>query len=243
MRKKITTTKDNNTYPMRINKYLAHKGHATRREADTLIEKKLVFINGKVATLGSKVIESDTVEVRNRVAREYHYYAYHKPKGVVVSSPGPGEKEIVQHTRFPVRVFPIGRLDKDSTGLIIMTDDGRITDRLLNPDYNHEKEYQVLLNKDIYGGDLAKLEPGIKIENEKTRPCKVTKLGKQKAVIIISEGKKHQIRRMFAAVGYTVLELKRTRVMNIKLDKLKPNAFRPIEGEELAKFLNSLEMK
>lgn len=228
---------------MRINKYLAHKGYATRREADTLIEKGVVFVNGKRAALGDKVMETDTVEVKDRKAREYHYYAYHKPKGIVVSSPGPGETEITKHARFPVRVFPIGRLDKDSTGLVIMTNDGRITDKLLNPENNHQKEYMVTVDKNIYGGDLMKMEVGMKIEGEKTRPAKATKLGDKKASIILSEGKKHQIRRMFAALGYTVRELKRMRVMNIELQGLKPNAYRELTGPELEKFLTLLGMK
>lgn len=230
-------------FPMRINKYLAHKGYATRREADTLVEKGLVFVNGEKAKLGDKVYEADAILVKNRTAREYHYYAYHKPKGIVVSSPGAGETEITKHARFPVRVFPIGRLDKDSTGLVIMTNDGRITDKLLNPENNHDKEYIVTVDKNIYGGDLMKMESGMKIEKEKTRPAKATKLSDKKANIILSEGKKHQIRRMFGAVGYTVRELKRMRVMNIELQSLKPNAFREITGTELEKFLSSLGMK
>lgn len=242
MKNKITPPKEN-TYPMRINKYLAHKGYATRREADTLIEKGVVFVNGKKAGLGDKINEADTVLVKDRKAREYHYYAYHKPKGIVVSSPGAGETEIIKHARFPMRVFPIGRLDKDSTGLILMTNDGRITDRLLNPENNHDKEYVVTVNKNIYGGDLMKMEVGMKIENEKTRPAKVTKLSNTKATIILSEGKKHQVRRMFGAFGYTVKELKRTRIMNIEMQGLKPNAFREITGTELEKFLSSLGMK
>lgn len=227
-------------FPMRINKYLAQKGYATRREADTLVEKGIVFVNGKRAVLGDKINETDTVEVKNRTTREYHYYAYHKPKGIVVSSPGAGETEITKHARFPVHVFPIGRLDKDSTGLVIMTNDGRITDRLLNPNNDHDKEYIVTVNKNIYGGDLMKMEVGMKIENEKTRPAKVTKLSNLKASIILSEGKKHQIRRMFGALGYTVKELKRNRIMNLELQSLKPNAFREITGPELEKFLKSL---
>ena len=239
--KKVNNTE--HTFPMRINKYLAHKGYATRREADTLVEKGLVTINGKLATLGSKILEKDVVEVKNRIARDYHYYAYFKPKGIVVSSPGPGEKEIIQNARFPERVFPVGRLDLDSTGLVIMTNDGRITDRLLNPNNDHEKEYAVLVDKNIYGGDLAKLEHGIKIEREMTKPCIAKKYGDKKATVIISEGKKHQIRRMFAAIGYTVRELKRTRIMNIELGSLKPNAFREITGDELVSFLKSLKMQ
>lgn len=231
-----------NLFPMRINKYLAHKGYATRREADTLIGKNMVTINGKQAKLGDKVVESDIVIVKNKNQKEYQYFAYHKPKGVVVSSPGPGETEIIKHARFPVHVFPVGRLDKDSTGLVIMTNDGRITDKLLNPKNNHEKEYTVTVDKNIYGGDLMKMEVGMKIEEEKTRPAKLTKLSSTKANIIISEGKKHQIRRMFGALGYVVKELKRIRIMNIELRNIKPNAFAKIEGKELETLLALLGM-
>src|SRR6185369_10309848 len=129
------------TFPMRINKYLAHKNLCTRREADTLITTGKVLLNGRPAVLGDKVQETDVVKVLFRT-KKYRYFAYNKPRGIITHSPGEGEKDIKQS--IPLSgVFPIGRLDKDSEGLIVLTDDGRITDKLLNPDYDHEKEYVV----------------------------------------------------------------------------------------------------
>ncbi|OYV28079.1 MAG: hypothetical protein B7W98_00320, partial [Parcubacteria group bacterium 20-58-5] len=131
-------------YPMRINKYLAHEGISTRRGADELIARKKVLINGRVAVIGEKVNEGDTVELRGKSsAKKFVYYAYHKPVGVITHSPQLGEKDIKQSVALPKDVFPVGRLDKDSSGLIILTNDGRVTDRLLAPGYDHDKEYRV----------------------------------------------------------------------------------------------------
>ena len=228
-------------YPMRINKYLALKQYCTRREADALIVARKVLINGKLATLGDKVRESDTVQVNFR-PRKFRYYAYHKPRGVITHSPQEGEDEIM--TSIPLEgVFPIGRLDKDSYGLIILTDDGRITDALLNPDRAHEKEYEVSTRDALPPSFKAKMEAGVDIGGYRTRPCTVRILGSRKFSITLTEGKKHQIRRMCGAFGQSAVQLKRTRVMNVSLGSLKPNEFRPIEGAELASFLKLLGIR
>ena len=225
-------------YPMRINKYLAHKNLCTRREADTLISAGKVLINGKPAKLGDKVLETDKVDVRFRV-KKYRYFAYNKPRGIITHSPDDDERDIRQSIPL-VGVFPVGRLDKDSKGLMILTDDGRITDKLLNPDYTHEKEYIVSTKEELSSGFKEKMERGVSIEGYMTKPCVVHMRSQKKFSITLTEGKKHQIRRMCAALGYTIAELERIRVMNIHLSGLKPGEHRPLQGSELAEFLRLL---
>ena len=224
--------------PIRINKYLADHNYCTRREADTYIEQGLVLLNGRKAVLGDKVNEGDKVEVLFK-PRTYRYYAYNKPRGIITHSPQEGEQDILQS--IPLKgVFPIGRLDKDSHGLIILTDDGRITDPLLHPDYEHEKEYRVTTNEKLVSGFQKKMEKGVDIEGYVTKPAQIKILGDKAFSIVLTEGKKHQIRRMCDAFSIAIESLKRTRVMNIELGTLKPGQFRKIEGEELKKLLKSL---
>ncbi|MBP9757163.1 MAG: rRNA pseudouridine synthase [Candidatus Pacebacteria bacterium] len=229
-------------YPMRINKYLAHKKYCTRREADEHIERGRVLINGKKAKLGDKVQESDTVTV-DFPKTDHQYLAYFKPRGVITHSAqkgiDPGEQEIKEIMPVP-GVFPVGRLDKDSFGLIILTDDGRLTDALLNPEHEHEKEYDVVLAAKPPSYFAKKLEAGIDIGGYVTKKCSVVKRGDRKFTITITEGKKHQIRRMCGAVGQSTVELKRTRILNVQLGALKSNQYRKITGPELKKFLGSL---
>ncbi len=232
------------TFPMRINKYLAWKKISTRRGADKLIEDKQVFINGKLAALGSKVKETDKVEVKgNKNQKTYVYYAYNKPIDVITHSPQNGEEDIKENIRgtgLPDDVFPIGRLDKASHGLMILTNDGRITDQLLNPKYVHEKEYVVKTSNKLRSNFKQKMEAGVNIEGYTTKPCKVTIINDFTFRITLTEGKKHQIRRMCSALFQEVADLKRVRFMNIKLGTLKPKAFRKIEGEELKSFLDPI---
>jgi 23S rRNA pseudouridine2604 synthase len=235
-------------YPMRINKYLAHEGIATRRAADELVAKGRVLINKKTAKLGDKVERSDKVEmVGTMTPNTYLYYAYNKPVGVITHSPQQGEKDIKQSVKGKGNemsdVFPIGRLDKDSSGLIILTNDGRVTDRLLNPDYDHDKEYQVRTLEPLRDSFKKAMEGGVNIEGYLTAPCKVRKTGPKSFNITLTEGKKHQIRRMVAALHNQVVELERVRILNIRLEDLKPNATRPIKGAELATFLATIGMK
>jgi 23S rRNA pseudouridine2604 synthase len=212
---------------MRINKYLALKKISTRRGADELIKERKVFINGKLAVLGSKVLEIDKVEVRGAKEKEYLYYAYNKPIGTETNSPRED-------------LFPLGRLDKKSHGLLILTNDGRITDALLNPKYFHEKEYVVKTLNKLRSSFKQKMEAGVNIEGYKTKKCKVKIIDDFTFKIILTEGKKHQIRRMCSALFQEVADLKRERIMNIKLGNLKPNALREIKGEELNTFLNQV---
>lgn len=212
---------------MRINKYLALKHISTRRGADELVEKKKVFINGKLAVLGSKVNEKDMVEVKGAEQKVYQYFAYNKPIGVETDSPREG-------------LFPLGRLDKASHGLLILTNDGRITDQLLNPKYVHEKEYVVKTKERLRSNFKEKMEAGVNIEGYKTKPCKVTIVNENLFRVILTEGKKHQIRRMCVALFQEVADLKRVRVMNIELGKQALNSLREIKGEELKTFLDQV---
>ncbi len=230
-------------YPIRINRYLFFKGYCSRRKADKFIEDKLVKINGSVAVLGDKVKKDDKVEVAEKIIetlKNYAYIAYYKPKGIVSHNPQKGEKGIEDIFKWNAPLPPLGRLDKASEGLMLLSNDGRIVDRLLNPKYAHEKEYVVKVDKKLTGVFMKKMENGVKIERYKTKPTKVTKINTYSFRIILTEGKKHQIRRMCAALGYQVQSLMRIRIANIKLEKLKPRQHRVIEDKELSIFLESL---
>jgi len=219
--------KDPNSFPMRINKYLALKKISTRRGADELVSAKKVFINGKLAVLGDKVNETDKIEVNGAEQKEYKYFAYNKPIGIETDSPEAG-------------LFPLGRLDKASHGLLILTNDGRITDQLLNPKFFHEKEYVVRTSNKLRSNFKQKMEAGVNIEGYLTKKCKVKILSPFTFKVILTEGKKHQIRRMCANLFQEVADLKRERIMNIKLGNLKLGTMREINGEELTIFLNQV---
>lgn len=230
------------TYPMRINKYLAYQKICARREADELISQKKVKINGRFAVLGDKVREEDKVTVEN-FKKDLIYLAFNKPKGVITHSPQSKEKEIKDVLIFKNDVFPVGRLDKDSSGLIILTNDRRLTDRLLNPKCDHEKEYIIKVNKKIDNLFLKRLSEGVMLEGGyMTKKCDVKKISSERFSIILTEGKKHQIRRMCDALGYGILSLERRRIMNIKLSSLRAGDFREIKGDELHEFLKNLEL-
>ena len=244
MRKtKAATVTVKDTYPMRINKYLAHKGIATRTGVDELIKSQKVLINGVIAKLGDKVLERDLVEVRGvHNKKNYVYLAYNKPVGIVSTNPQRDEKGIIQNVKISEKVFPVGRLDKESHGLIILTNDGRITDRLLNPIYDHEKEYAVEVDRKFTPGFLRNMQVGVDIGEAVTKPAKVVKLDDNTFSITLTEGRNRQIRRMTEKLGYTVRDLQRIRIQNIKLEKIPPNSFREIKGDELADFLKSIKL-
>jgi 23S rRNA pseudouridine2604 synthase len=229
---------------LRLNKYLADRGIAARREADRMIEAGLVKVNGKTAVLGERVDEKDKVEVTPE-KRNYTYLAYYKGRGIISHSPNEAEISIADRLKQDYKlqnISPVGRLDKDSEGLMILSDDGRITSPLLDSQYEHEKEYEVTVDKDVTSYLLKRLSDRVVIEGYKTKKAKARphKSDTKKFYLTLIEGKKHQIRRMCAALGYQVKYLKRIRIMNIGLDKLKANQFRKITGLELKTFLKDL---
>ncbi len=231
-------------FPMRLNKYLATQGIASRREADALIEAGKVRVNGIKAELGTKVFEGDEVVVAGKT-KEKIYLAYYKGRGIITHSPEEGETDIATRMRKDynlTNIYPIGRLDKDSEGLMILTNDGRITGPMLDPQSGNEKEYEVTVDKVINGWFLKHMAEGVKIERYKTKPAVVTPVGQSKLKfrITLTEGKKHQIRRMCAALGYQVESLRRVRIINIEVGKLKPNQYRKLTDEEVKTLLSKL---
>jgi 23S rRNA pseudouridine2604 synthase len=233
-----------NSFPMRLNKYLAQQGYATRRDADKLIEKGSVFVNGARALVGDKVSETDTVEVRNvGRAREHVYLAFNKPRGMDTHREATGSPNVLDALSGDLKrlgLFPIGRLDKDSRGLLILTNDGRITDRLLNPKYAHQKVYEVRTKQPLRANTKEKLEQGVNIEGYMTKPAKVEVLGADRFRIALTEGKTHQVRRMVVALFNEVKDLRRVSIMGIRLGTLKEGGYRLIEGAERDKFLRDL---
>lgn len=231
-------------YPIRLNRYLYLNNYCSRRQADIFIEKGLVKINGKTAVLGQKVEKKDIVDVDTHIKKQkenFVYFIFNKPKGIVTRNPQAGEKAIADVWPKAQKLHPIGSLDKASEGLVFLTNDTRIVDRMLSPKYHHEKEYRVRVDKHINGYFAQKMEHGVNIEGYTTKPCKVEVTGDQSFKIILTEGKKHQIRRMCAALGYQVRELKRTRIMNIKLGtQLRPRTGREVTVTEKMELLKSL---
>ncbi len=236
------------TSPMRLNKFLAVRGFSTRRGADELIEKGRVFVNGKVATLGQKVTEADRIEIKDFDTSHFTYILYYKPRGIITHSPEKDETDIATHIRKEhglTGLFPIGRLDKDSEGLMILTNDGRITDRILNPDKEHEREYEVTVDKRVTQTFCNRLSKGVTIEGYRTKPARaeLAKHDDHTFTIALTEGKKHQVRRMCAALGYQVVKLKRTRILGFTLKSLKPGAIYKLKPKETTVLQHELGLK
>jgi 23S rRNA pseudouridine2604 synthase len=227
------------TFPMRINRYLALNGRATRRGADELIQKKLVFINGRPAVLGDKVQATDKVEVKFRgKPTPMVYLAYNKPKGIAIQEVD--GKQSRQNTALQ-DVFPIGGLEKESRGLVILTNDGRITQKLLSSSYRHEREYVVVTKNKLRSSFKAKMEAGVKIDDQQTKKCKVKIVDENKFRVIVTEEIRNQIRRMCVALFQEVEDVQRVRIMNISLGNMKEGTQRKIDGEELQTFLANLK--
>ena len=229
---------------MRINKFISESGKASRRQADRLVEEGRVTINGKKAKIGDQVKPGDEVLVNGsvaRVARNNVYIAVHKPVGITSTTEKKVKGNLVDMVNHPLRIFNIGRLDKDSEGLILMTNDGDIVNEILRAEGEHEKEYIVSVDKPITPEFVEQMEAGVKILGQKTLPCKVRPLSKFDFNITLTQGLNRQIRRMCEALGYEVFRLQRVRVMNITLGKLPPGQWRDLskkEREQLFRELN-----
>ncbi|WP_420399916.1 23S rRNA pseudouridine(2604) synthase RluF [Flagellimonas sp.] len=207
----------------RINKYLSEVGYCSRRAADKLIDQGRVTINGKVPEMGTKIKPTDEVRVDGELISEPKdkpvYLAFHKPVGIVCTTDTRVEKDnIIDFINYPKRIFPIGRLDKPSEGLIFMTNDGDIVNKILRARNNHEKEYIVTVNKPITSDFIRRMRNGIPILGTMTRKCEVEKLGSHQFKIILTQGLNRQIRRMCEHLDYRVKKLKRVRIMNVSLD-------------------------
>ncbi len=228
--------------PTRINKYLSEIGFCSRREGDKLIAQGRVTINGKIPELGTKVTTGDRVAVDGKDVQPHHrphiYIAYNKPVGITCTTDLRVKGNIIKAVNHPHRVFPIGRLDKPSEGLILLTDDGDIVNKILRARNNHEKEYIVRVDKPITQKFLKRMRKGVPILDTVTRPCVVQKISKRTFKIILTQGLNRQIRRMCQYLSFNVVTLKRVRIMNIHLD-LRPGEWRDLTDVELH-VLNSL---
>lgn len=233
----------------RLNKYLAACGVCSRRDADKLIESGKVTVNGEVASMGTKVCCNDTIAVNGKLLRgkdEKVVFAYYKPVGVTCTERDKfADKKISDMVKFPVRVTYAGRLDKDSEGLLLLTNDGDLIEAMMRGSAGHEKEYVVKVNKEVTEGFLTQMRAGVFLEelNLTTRPCRAEKIGKFTFRIILTQGVNRQIRRMSKTLSYHVNAIKRVRVVNIELANLKPGEFRQIKNEELQVLYNYCKVK
>ena len=229
---------------IRINKFLSEAGVCSRRGADRLVEEGRVTIDGKVAVLGDQILPGQKVLVDGReVQREDEkiLLAFHKPKGIVCTAEKREKNNIIDYLHYPKRIYPVGRLDKDSTGLILLTNDGELTDRILRGKNNHEKEYLVTVQKPLRPEIVRAMEQGVPILDTMTRPCQIIQIDSHTFRIILTQGLNRQIRRMCEYFGYKVITLKRVRVMNIHLGELKEGTWREITGNELEELKNALK--
>lgn len=221
---------------IRLNKYLSEAGICSRREADKLIEQGTVTIDGRRAEAGMKVGPGQIVKVGKKTVSlqdEMVVLVVNKPRGIVCTEERRERDSIVRFLNYPVRITYVGRLDKDSEGLLLMTNNGDIINKMMRAGNRHEKEYKVTVDKPVTEEFLRKMSEGVPILDTVTRPCKTEKIGKYKFKIILTQGLNRQIRRMCEALGYQVKELCRTRVMNIELGNLKPGQYRNLTDEEL----------
>jgi 23S rRNA pseudouridine2604 synthase len=225
---------------VRLNKYLSESGACSRREADEFIAEGRVTVNGKPAALGTQVNEGDDVRLdgdRVGAARKKAkpvYIALNKPVGITCTTERHVAGNIIDFVNHPERIFPIGRLDKDSEGLILLTNDGDIVNQVLRAEHNHEKEYVVAVDHAITPEFLDHMAAGVRLSDATTKPCKVRKLGPKVFDIILTQGLNRQIRRMCEALGYTVEALQRVRIMHIKLGQLPLGRWRQLSAQEIA---------
>ncbi len=228
------------TKGIRLNKFISDSGYCSRREADKLIEQQVVTINGKVPELGTKVLPGDKVEVKGypiyaspESKSDRVYIAYNKPVGITCTTEQKVKGNIVDAISHEQRIFPIGRLDKPSEGLIFLTNDGDIVNKILRAGNNHEKEYIVTVDKAVNQDFVNKMSSGVPILETVTLPCKVEKVSRFVFKIILTQGLNRQIRRMCEYLGYEVVKLKRVRIMNVRLDDLKKGQWRNLTQAEM----------
>ena len=225
---------------MRLNKYISETGVCSRREADKWIEAGRVTCNGQVAALGTRVVDGDEVRIDGEpigAKKRQIYIALNKPIGVTCTTEAHIEDNIIDLVGYPERIFPIGRLDKDSEGLILLTNDGDIVNEILRAENNHEKEYIVTVDRPITDLSLKMMAGGVKIMGELTKPCRVSRIDRESFRMILTQGLNRQIRRMCSALGYKAQRLQRVRIMNIHLGSLSSGQWRHLTDPELAGLL------
>lgn len=246
---KETLIKHKDKPQTRINKYLSEQGVLSRRKADQYILDKRIKINDEIAVLGMLVNQDDKVYLDNKLVNETNdqniYIALNKPKGIVSTSNPKIKDNIIDFMNYPERIFMIGRLDKETSGLILLTNDGDIVNKILRANYEHEKEYIVTVNKPLTKAFIKDIEKGVTIYNpvakrhQKTAPAKAMKINNYTFNLIITQGLNRQIRRMVSALNYNVVDLKRIRIINIHLNDLKDGYYRYLTKDELLK-LNTI---
>ncbi|PHU35237.1 pseudouridine synthase [Pseudobutyrivibrio ruminis] len=231
----------------RLNKYLSDAGVCSRRAADAAIEAGEVTVNGELAVMGMKVTVSDEVrykgQIVSNVGKKNILLAYNKPAGIVCTAEKREKNNIIEHINYPERIYPIGRLDKDSTGLILLTNQGDLVNKIMKAANAHEKEYIVTVDKDITADFIKDMSSGVYLEelDVTTRKCRVTKTGAREFRIILTQGLNRQIRRMCQTFGYRVRTLKRVRIMNIELGNLKEDTYRDVNSKEIKELMKMLE--
>ncbi|MBR0463049.1 MAG: pseudouridine synthase [Clostridia bacterium] len=230
---------------VRLNRYIADSGFCSRREADRLISEGKVILQGRKGVLGDKVMPGMSVTVDGREVRPQRhkvYIALNKPEGIVCTADPREPMNVVDYVGHPERIFPIGRLDKDSSGLLLMTSDGEIVNRILRAAGRHEKEYLVRVNRPVTRRFLTDMSNGVPILDTVTLPCAVVQEGRDSFRITLVQGLNRQIRRMCEALGYSVVSLRRERIMNINLGRLKPGHWRNLTPRELDELFAQLDM-
>jgi 23S rRNA pseudouridine2604 synthase len=228
---------------VRINKFFTQNGICSRREADRHIEDGRVTINGVIAKLGDQVSSNDKIAFDGKEiteTTEAFYIMYNKPRGITCTTDLKIEGNIIDAIKYPSRIFPIGRLDKFSTGLIFLTNDGAIVNQILRAQYGHEKEYEVEVSRPTDDDFLKKMASGVDIGDHITLPCRVKRLGRQTFSVILTEGKNRQIRRMCEALDHRVRNLHRVRIMNVVVGNLKLGQWSNIAAEQLKELKNIL---
>ncbi|MCQ2437573.1 MAG: pseudouridine synthase [Clostridia bacterium] len=229
---------------IRLNKYIADRGYCSRREADRLIDAGQVTINGRIGTLGDRVQDGDAVVVEGKVLggkEKRVYIALNKPAGIVCTADPREPMNVVDYLSFPERIFPVGRLDKDREGRLLMTSDGERVNRLLRAAGGHEKEYEVEVDRPVTAEFMKTMAGGVPILDTVTLPCRIRRTGDRSFNIILIQGLNRQIRRMCEYCGYRVRKLRRVRIMNIKIGNLKPGQWRELTDDELNTLMNALD--
>ena len=227
----------------RLNKFIADSGYCSRREADRLISEGRVLIDGRVGVLGDRVLPGMQVLVDHHPLSgqgEKVYLLLNKPVGIVCTADPREPMNVVDYLSYPIRIFPVGRLDKDSEGLLLLTSDGEIVNRLLRAAGGHEKEYEVTVDRPVTPDFIRGMSAGVPILDTVTLPCKIRRTGERSFTIVIVQGLNRQIRRMCEHFGYNVRSLKRVRIMNLRLGSLRPGQWRELTDDELNELLSRL---